>query len=74
MQLEKFEQLIQSVNDAQMVLVGLGEEWIVTEEMIESDLEEKDVGLQQMFRMSRNVEKYQKVLPILMSYYYQNYT
>lgn len=73
MQLEKFEQLIQSVNDAQMVLVGLGEEWIVTEEMIESDLEEKDVGLQQMFRMSRNVEKYQKVLPILMSYYYQNY-
>lgn len=73
MRLENFEQLNQGVIEAQMVLVGLGEEWIVTDEMIMSDLADKNKSLYQMFQIARTEERFQKLLPVFTAYYYKKF-
>ena len=73
MQLEKFEQLEQTVSEADMVLVGLGEEWVLTEEAIQKDLENKNKLLYEMYSVAIKEEAYREVLPLLTAYYYENY-
>lgn len=73
MHLENYEQLVQSVDEAQLVLVGLGEEWVMTEEMIMEDLADKNKCLYEMFQAAKKEERFYKVLSVLTAYYYKNY-
>lgn len=73
MQLENYEQLEQAVCEADLVLVGLGEEWVLTEDVILEDLEKKDPVLREMFVTAEKEEKYHKLLSLLTAYYYNSY-
>ncbi len=64
---------MQNISDADLVLVGLGEEWVLTEEMITEDLAEKQKTLYEMFLKARKNDKYRKVLPVLTALYYKKY-
>ncbi len=56
-----------------MVLVGLGEEWVLGVNDILNDLEEKNVKLFEMFLVATQEKKYQKLLPFMTAYYYECY-
>ena len=73
MQLEKFEMLEQAVSEADMVLVGLGEEWVLTEEAIRKDLEHKNKLLYEMYSVAIKDEAYRETVPLLTAYYYKNF-
>lgn len=73
MQLESFEQLEKAVVDADMVLVGLGEEWVLTENNILEDLEKKDPKMFELFSLATKNEQYKKIVPFLTAYYYDKY-
>ena len=73
MQLESFEQLEQIVFDADMVVVGLGEEWVLNEKNILDDLKEKNAKLWEIFSVAEKEKQYQKLLPFLTAYYYEKY-
>lgn len=73
MRLEKYEQLVQNVNDADLVLVGLGEEWVLTEDLIKTDLEKKQKTLYEMFLLAQKSDKYRKALPLLTALYCKKY-
>ncbi len=73
MQLENFEQLEHVVSEADLILVGLGEEWVLTEELILEDLAEKNIVLHEMLLTARKEEKYNKLIPLLVAYYYNSY-
>lgn len=73
MQLENFEQLVQGIDEAQMILIGLGEEWILTEDMMIEDLSDKNTVLQKMLQVARITDGFQMILPVLTAYYYEMY-
>ncbi len=56
-----------------MLLVGLGEEWIVTDAMIQEDLEKKNRDLYHLFQTARNVAAFQKLIPVFTAYYFENF-
>ena len=73
MQLVNYEQLEQAVAEADFVLVGLGEEWVLSNQHILEDLKDKNEILYEMLIIAGKEEKYQKVLPFLYAYYYNFY-
>jgi len=73
MQLENYEQLKLAVEAADMVLVGLGEEWVLNEDIILEDLKNRNKLFYEMFSIAAKEELYQKLLPFLMAYYYEKY-
>ena len=73
MKIEKYEQLEKAVTAADMVLVGLGEEWVLTDEDIKADLEKKDIRLKVLIEVSEEKEIYANVKSVLTAYYYKNY-
>lgn len=73
MQLINYGQLEQAVADADLVLVGLGEEWVLSEELILEDLADKNKILYEMFLKAGKDERYRKLLPLLTAYYYDSY-
>lgn len=73
MQLINYAQLEQAVADADFVLVGLGEEWVLSNQHILEDLKDKNQILYEMLILAGKEEKYQKVIPLLYAYYYDFY-
>lgn len=73
MQLENYGQLQQAVDDADLVLVGLGEEWVLNEELMLQDLEEKNKFFHEMYVTAAQNEKYRKLLPLFTACYYDSY-
>lgn len=73
MQLVNYAQLEQAVADADFVLVGLGEEWVLSNQHILEDLKDKNQILYKMLIIAEKKEEYQKVIPLLYAYYYNFY-
>ena len=73
MRLENFEQLNQAVIDADLVLVGLGEEWVLDEEDILKDLSGKNNVLYEMFLYAKKDERFRKLCSFFIAYYYDEY-
>lgn len=73
MKLDNFEKMKHSIFDADLVLVGLGEEWVLSGNAIVSDLEHKDTVLKVLLETAYEQETFQKLVPLLEGYYYTHY-
>lgn len=69
MRLDNYGQLEQAVADADFILIGLGEEWVLTEDVIKKDLSVKNKLLYEMFLLAENDVRYQDLIPLLTAYY-----
>ncbi|MBQ8247005.1 MAG: hypothetical protein IJZ42_07725 [Lachnospiraceae bacterium] len=73
MQLERVNQIKESVEQADFVLVGLGEEWILSDEEILDDLIDKDVVLKQIMQHVTEEMNDLALKELCVAYYYENY-
>lgn len=73
MQIQNYEQLEKIVAESEMVLVGLGEEWVLAEKDILDDLAIKNIFLHRLYSVAREDEVYSEVTRLLTAYYYRNY-
>jgi len=68
MKLEHIDKLVESVQEAELVLVGLGEEWQVS---VESMLEEET--FKEDFKYFEKIGRIEEMLPVLFYRYYKKY-
>ncbi len=73
MQLDSFKQLEQCISESDYILIGLGEEWVLTEQEIEDELEMKEPVLYELYKTVRKNETYRSLLELFHAYFYQNY-
>lgn len=73
MQLENFNELKKCLAKADKVLVGLGEEWVLTEEEILADLKKKNKTVFFLLLHTLQSEQYRRATPFLTAYYFKNY-
>lgn len=73
MQMNSYEQLERAVSEADNVLVGLGEEWVLTEEEILEDLSVKNSCVYKLYKVAKENESYTEAVQLLTAYYYMNY-
>ncbi|MBE5881306.1 MAG: hypothetical protein E7289_03180 [Lachnospiraceae bacterium] len=73
MQIKNYNQIEQAVSDAGLVLVGLGEEWVLTEKDILDDLSIKNRFLYELYLEAMKKDGYAEVGQLLTAYYYMNY-
>jgi NAD-dependent SIR2 family protein deacetylase len=73
MLLNNFNTLAENIADADMVLVGLGEEWVLSTDKMQHDLEERNIDGSKMFSLAGSTEAYDVLVPFLEAYYYKNF-
>lgn len=70
--LNNYDMLNTCVLESDLILVGLGEEWVLDGEQILRDLEQKNASFYQLMKTIYENEKYQPVIAIFERYYYKH--
>lgn len=73
MQLERYEQIKNYLEPVDYVLIGLGEEWVLSDDDILRDLEKKDRVLMRVMQYAINDVKYVGLKELCVAYYYEKY-
>lgn len=73
MQLEKYKKIRDCLESADYILIGLGEEWVLSDEEILKDLEKKDVVLMRVMQHAMNDIENTELKELCLAYYYKNY-
>lgn len=73
MKLENYSQIKSIVHDSDLILVGLGGEWMLTYECIIVELELKAPALAKFLKMIARDDRYLDVIAIVEAYFYKNY-
>lgn len=72
--LQYYEKLKNAVQEADRVLVGLGEEWVLTDEIICKEMEGKNPAYAALLKFVTSQEQYRDIVPYLEAYYYNRIT
>lgn len=73
MQLMNYEYLEKSISEANMVLVGLGEEWVLTEDLMLEDMANKNNAMYEIYKIAAGDEMYADFVQVLTACYFMNY-
>ncbi len=73
MQLMNYECLKKSISEADLILVGLGEEWVLTEDRMLEDMAEKNKAMYEIYKIAAEDEMYADFVQVLTACYFMNY-
>ena len=72
--LQCYEKLKKTVQEADRVLVGIGEEWVLTDEVIYQAMESSHPVFAALLKFAASQEQYRDIVPYLEAFYYNQIT
>lgn len=73
MQLKNYSELKKNIVESDMILVGMGEEWVLSQEEVLVDLAQNNKNVHAVFSHMFESEDYAKLVPFFMAYYTREY-
>ena len=72
--MQYYEKIKNAVREADRVLVGLGEEWVLTDEAIYNAVEDSHPVFTALLKFAATQEQYRDIVPYLEAFYYNQIT
>ena len=72
--MQYYEKIKNAVREADRVLVGLGEEWVLTDEVIYNAVEDSHPVFTALLKFAATQEQYRDIVPYLEAFYYNQIT